>query len=314
MEKGIVRVVGKRGKGSFVSQLEEAVRGLEFVHVDCTSNSPDPVMREGLSPFFIGPVDCYDGLKSETFERAWQCAKVYPWMVDSAGNPNSGYFAWRDSMWAKKGFSKKSEIRSPVGKKNAGKCLYAWWKVDGEFKKLGYVAARKAIYMPVYAKAVVKSEAFRRLKEMLDSGKNLLLIDFDGYNIHHPKYNFTYNDAIHCPILKMGHGFVLAMMLEGLITVDDTGEVKYADGLMTPPPNREWPSDLRKLSPEALLQRNAACCGVTEEEYVSLDEPTRKLLRKAGLKKDIRARGFTIAGWKRLPLADKLASLRGGRC
>jgi len=216
-------------------------------------------------------------------------------------------------MWAKKGFGKKIDIRFPAGKGNSRKCLYAWWKVDGEFRKLGYVDARKAIYMPVYARAVVKSEVFRRLKEMLDSGKNLMLLDFDGYNIHHPKYNFTYNDAIHCPILKMGHGFVLAMMLEGLITVDDTGEVKYADGLMDDL-RKSYSHDLRKLSPEALLQRNAACCGVTEEEYVSLDEPTRKLLRKAGLKKDIRARGFTIAGWKRLPLADKLASLRGGRC
>ncbi len=293
MGKGIVRVVGKRGKGSFDSQLEDAVKGLEFVRVDCTSNNPDAVMKEGLSPFFIGPVECYDGLKSETFERAWQCAKVYPWMVDSDGNPNDRYFAWRDAMWAERGFGNKIDIRFPAGKGNARKCLYAWWKIGGEFRKLGYVAARKAIYMPLYAKAVVKSEAFRRLKEMLDSGKNLMLLDFDGYNIHHPKYNFTYNDAIHCPILKMGHGFVLAMMLEGLITVDSAGEVKYADGLMTPP-DREWPSDLRKLSPEALLQRNAARCCVTNEEYASLDESTRKMLWKAGSKKDIRARGFTI--------------------
>ena len=77
----MIRVVGKRGKGKFESQLDEAVKGLEFVRIDCTSNNPNPVMSQGLSPFYLGPVACYDGLVSQTFERAWQCAKVYPWMT-----------------------------------------------------------------------------------------------------------------------------------------------------------------------------------------------------------------------------------------
>ena len=46
----MIRVVGKRGKGSFESQLDEAAKGKEFVRIDCTSGNPDPVMREGLSP------------------------------------------------------------------------------------------------------------------------------------------------------------------------------------------------------------------------------------------------------------------------
>ena len=187
----MIRIVGKRGKGSFESQLDEAAKGKEFVQIDCTSGNKDEVMR-GLSPFYLGPVECYDGLKSETFERAWQCAKVYPWMENADGYPSEGYFAWRDMMWAKKGFERKIDIRFPVGKGNARKCEYAWWKVNGTFERLKYIPARKAIYIPLYAKAVVKTEAYRRLVELRDSGKNLMLIDFDGYNIHHPKYNFTY--------------------------------------------------------------------------------------------------------------------------
>ena len=223
----MIRIVGKRGKGSFESQLDEAAKGKEFVRIDCTSGNPDPVMREGLSPFYLGPVECYDGLVSQTFERAWQCAKVYPWMADADENPGEGYFAWRDMMWAKKGFERKIDIRFPAGKGNARKCLYAWWKVDDTFRKLGYIDGRKHIYLPLYAKAVVKTEAFRRLVELRDSGKNLMLIDFDGYNPWHPHYGFTsYNDVIHCPLLKMGHSFVLAMLLDGVIRVED-GEVKY---------------------------------------------------------------------------------------
>lgn len=115
----MIRIVGKRGKGSFESQLDDAAKGKEFVVVDCTSGNKDMEMVRGLSPFYLGPVETYDGLVSETFERAWQCAKVYPWMVDSANNPNSRYFAWRDEMWAKKGFESKLDIRFPAGK---GEC------------------------------------------------------------------------------------------------------------------------------------------------------------------------------------------------
>ena len=308
----MIRLVGKRGKGSFESQLDDAAKGLEFVRIDCTSGNSDPVMREGLSPFYLGPVECYDGLVSQTFERAWQCAKVYPWTLGTDGNPNARYFAWRDEMWATKGFGDKMSIRFPVGKKNVGKCLYSWWKVDGEFKPLDYIPARKAIYIPLYAKAVVKTEAYRRLVELCDSGKNLLLIDFDGYNIHHPRYNFTYNDAIHCNWLKMGHCFVLAMLLEGLINVDEKGVVTYADGLMDDP-HRSYSKDLRKLTEEQKLERGAATAGVTLEEWAALSSADRTLLRKAAKKQNAYARGFTKAAWKRLPMAEKFAILRGER-
>ena len=213
-------------------------------------------------------------------------------------------------MWAMKGFGDKMAIRFPVGKKNVGKCLYSWWKVDGEFKDLKYMPARKAIYIPLYAKAVVKTEAYRRLVELRDSGKNLLLIDFDGYNIHHPRYNFTYNDAIHCNLLKMGHGFVLAMLLEGLINVDEKGVVTYADGLMDDP-QRTYSKDLRKLTDEAKLIRGAHEGGVTLEEWTALSSADRRLLKKAAKTENAHARGFTKAAWMRLPMAEKFAILRG---
>ena len=305
----MIRVVGKRGKGSFESQLDDAAKGKEFVIVDCTSGNRDEEMIKGLSPFYLGPVECYDGLKSETFERAWQCAKVYPWMADANGNPDERYFAWRDAMWAKKGFENKIDIRFPAGKGNAKKCLYAWWKVGGEFRKLGYVEGRKAIYMPLYAKTVVKTEAYRRLVELRDSGKNLMLLDFDGYNPHHPKYNFTYNDVVHCPLLKMGHGFVLAMLLEGLIKVED-GEVKYAEGLMDPP-KKIYSPDLRKLTDEEKLIRGAKAGGVTLEEWTALSAADRTLLRKAAKRENVYARGFTKAAWMRLSMREKFAILHG---
>ena len=95
------------------------------------------------------------------------------------------------------------------------------------------------------------------------------------------------------------------MLLEGLITVDEDGEVRYAEGLMTPP-NRTWSSDLRKLSDEVKLARNATALGVTPEEFQTLDTATRKWLRAAAKKATVYARGFTKVGWKRLSLVEKL--------
>ena len=266
-------------------------------------------MSQGLSPFYLGPVACYDGLMSQTFEYAWQCAKVYPWMMTPDGNPSEKYFAWRDAMWGKKDFASKIDIRFPAGKGNVRKCRYAWWKVNGEFQKLNYISARKHIYIPLYAKTVVRTEAYSRLVALRDSGKNLMLIDFDGYNLHHPHYGLTYNDVVHCPLLKMGHGFVLAMLLEGLIHVDDNGEVEYVAGLMDDP-HREYSPDLRKLTEEQKLERGAKAAGVTVEEWEVLSASDRTLLRVASRKENIYARGFSKAAWKRLPMVEKFAILK----
>lgn len=307
----MIRVVGKRGKGSVESQLDDAAQGVVFEKIDCTSGSPDAVMKEGLSPFFLGPVETYDGMKSERFERAWQCSKVFRGFADANGNPSSEWFAWRDRMWADASNADHVAIRFPAGKENANArdTLYSYWKVNGEYRHLGYIDARKHIYMPVYARAVVKTEAYRRLCAMRDEGRNLLLVDFDGYNPHHPRYNFTYNDVIHCPLLKMGHGFVLAMLLEGLIKVDDAGNVTYADGLLDDP-HKYYSPDLRKLTDEQKLERAASCAAVTVEEYQSLFDSDRKLLKRAYSREACKARGIARAAWERLPLEEKLRVAR----
>ena len=110
----------------------------------------------------------------------------------------------------------------------------------------------------------------------------------------------------------MGHGFVLAMLLEGLINVDEKGVVTYADGLMDDP-HRSYSKDLRKLTEEQKLERGAKAAGVTLEEWTALSSADRKLLRAAAKKENVDARGFTKAAWKRLPMAEKFAILRGER-
>lgn len=37
----MIRLVGKRRKGTFESQMDEAVKGEEFVQIDCTSGNDE---------------------------------------------------------------------------------------------------------------------------------------------------------------------------------------------------------------------------------------------------------------------------------
>lgn len=176
------------------------------ISVNTTSKS-DHWSRD-LSPFFLGPVDLYCGLTSKNMENGWQFAKVYPEHVDKNGDPAQDYW-----LWATKGWEDSFAYRYPMGK--GRKPLYSLWNKE----KLGYIEARKQIYMPLYAKAVVKTKGFARLKEIYQGEKDVYLRDYDGYN--HKKLEMSYQDVINCESRKMGHAFVLAMILENYIEHTD---------------------------------------------------------------------------------------------
>lgn len=234
-ESSMVRVVSKRKPVE--QQLD--FKG-EYTLVDCTSHNQDSVMSRGLSPFFLGRdtgVECYDGLRAWNMENAWQYAKVYKQHTDASGSPTQEYFKWRDYGW-----SKLSADRHPMG--IGTKPLYSLWRVDGKLKHLGYVEAREQIYLPLYATLVVKTEAFKRLKAMHEAGTCLVLADFDGYNNFKTRPKMTWADVLHCDKRKMGHAFVLAMLLERLVSVEN-GNVVLSDALSSKP--AEVASDIMDL-------------------------------------------------------------------
>lgn len=167
--------------------------------INTTSRST--TWSKGLSPFFCGPVDLYGIYQAKNVENAWQYSKVYSQHVDAAQNPTEDYF-----LWAQTGWNKQKADRYPAGK--GAKPLYSWW--DGE--KLLYIEARKRIYAPLYAKAVQQTEAFAELRKIYESGEDFCLWDFDGYD--HVKKGMTYQDVLLNEKRKMGHAFVLAMLLD----------------------------------------------------------------------------------------------------
>jgi hypothetical protein len=155
-----------------------------------------------LSPMLLGPVEVKTGprtLVSKKMENAWQFTKVYPQFTDIYGNPCDLY--WK---WAIKGFEDDWSHRYPMGK--GAKPLYSLW--DNE--RLDYIEARKKIYMPLYKESVYKTEAFEKLKSIYLEKKEITLWDFDGYD----NTGLSWDDIINNPKKKMGHAFVLGMMLD----------------------------------------------------------------------------------------------------
>lgn len=215
MKRGTVKVISK--KESLQSQL---VNANDFYEIDCTSKSIDGLMKE-LSPFYLGPIECYDNMTSLCMENAWQYAKVYEGMVDEYNNPTQLYYDWRNN-----GFKQQKAKRYPLGK--GIKPLYSFWKINGNYYKLGYIEARKLIYIPLYAKAVVKTDAYKKLNEYLANGYNIALADFDGYC--NENYNKNIKQVVNNPNKTMGHSFVIKMLLDGLISVVNN-EVIYSDTL-----------------------------------------------------------------------------------
>lgn len=161
-------------------------------------------MYRELSPFILGPIDTYlEGVQAQNFENLWQFSKVYSeYLYDGA--IFWSWFAWRDAGWAD-----KRAHRYPMGK--GRKPVFSYW--DGE--RLGYIEARKIIYAPIYAENVKTTISYAQLAGLyLESGE-ITLKDYDAYD--HLKLGMTLKDVINNPNRIMGHAFVLAMMLEGVL-------------------------------------------------------------------------------------------------
>ena len=166
--------------------------------VNTTSKAADDWQRD-LSPFHLGPCDLYDGHESQNMENAWQYSKVYAKHAEDR-KPTEEYWEW-----AKEGWDNPRAVRYPMGR--GARPLYSLWQ--GE--ELGYIDARKKIYAPLYAEAVQRTQGWNRLKGLYENEKLIVLRDYDGY--YYASRNETLTDVLNNPSKKMGHAFVLAMLL-----------------------------------------------------------------------------------------------------
>jgi hypothetical protein len=157
----------------------------------------------GLSPFLLRAGRLYDDYTSVNVENAWQYCKVYRQHANDLEQPTDAYWAWAQTGW-----TNPRAVRYPMGK--GARPLYSLWR--GEH--LDYIDARKRIYAPVYARSVVRGAAFASLVAMVERGDGpIYLRDYDGYD--HVAQGKSISAVIHDPRKKMGHAFVLWMLLTG---------------------------------------------------------------------------------------------------
>lgn len=176
-----------------------------YMEIDTTSKGTN----KDLSPFYLGPCvwndPVFGQMSCKTFENLWQYSKVYKTHCDASGNPTNTYYKWRSY-----GFNKTRADRYPMGK--GKKPLYSLWM--GE--RLSYIDARKRIYIPMYSWLVVRTHSYQTLYNLIMSRKCVALRDFDGYD--YQSKNMTMENVINNSTRPMGHAFVIAMLLHGLIT------------------------------------------------------------------------------------------------
>ena len=221
------------------------------VVIDLTSRNPDRNFSHQVSPFFVGPVTGPDGASADSLEVFWQVGKVFP-HHELDGQPNSDYFNYRNEMYGKK----QGEISKPIMRHpyhefgyEADDMLYwAFWNSEkGEYERLSYLEGRKKVYVPEYAKLVADSDALKWMKSLLDQGKKIALLDFDGFNyycedamkIRYRAYvlkckkekrpilmsekNFTdikdMKSAVDFAYTPVGHAFVIKALLQGDLEV-----------------------------------------------------------------------------------------------
>ena len=172
-----------------------------YRRIDVTSHATD-IFRQ-LSPLYLGPIDLYDGYISRNMENAWQYTKVCRNHIGISGDPMPEYFEWALSGWY-----------SPFANPHACHGLpavYHWWAG----RKLDRITAQREIALPLYCTAAKKTEAYAQLKQLYDSGKNICLIDYDGFD--YESEGLTPNDIISSPTQVLGQSFMLKWLLEGII-------------------------------------------------------------------------------------------------
>jgi len=202
-QRGQVRVGTCHWEGS--KRIDPTFPG--FTNIICLTKSTEYGM---IGPYCLTiKVKFQDEEYNVIFENYFQSSKVYEVVPEACEvrsrfdrtviwkwpreqharkivNPDGGfyyqilpqYLTWRKALMLC-----PEPVRYPVGKHNTGQCLFSLKQnEDGTInpKMLNYVENRREIYLKEYVKLVKIHPEFLKLKERLNGGENLLIIEVDG--------------------------------------------------------------------------------------------------------------------------------------
>ncbi len=176
--------------------------GYERVNV-CSSGT----WGKELSPFFLRPTD----LVAPDFETLWQASKMYPCdEMPGTDTPNERFYKRQRNAFERA--RKHGKGLRHVGPRGV-KPVCAWYG-----RRLSYLEARRQIYVPTYVALARETSAFRRLRDMVASGTNVLLIGYDGYDYRTD--GKTLAQCMDDETRSFGHELVLAGMLTGELAIE----------------------------------------------------------------------------------------------
>lgn len=174
-----------------------------------------PIRRyydDGILPGFEAYEDGQAAV-CQSFEAYWQhCGKIYKQEMMDGIVYKSFYERRAKGLTMNLENSKAAELRRVYPKQKSGVPVLSYYQ--GTF--MDWVSSRILIYCPWYEKLVTETQAFRDLKEMVDSGVNVQLLDPDG-----PSAEDDYGvldreklkEALYSTDRPFGHGMVLAALL-----------------------------------------------------------------------------------------------------
>jgi hypothetical protein len=120
-----------------------------------------------LSPMLLGPIP---EVGAQKMENLWQFSKVIKDEVGPDGKPTQLFFDRQKAGFANPDGKRRKAHRSQT--------LFHYWNGKILYK----VDARKQIYCKHYAELVVKTDAYKALEELLNTGTNVQLLGYDGHD------------------------------------------------------------------------------------------------------------------------------------
>jgi len=142
------------------------------------------------------------------FENYWQSGKVYE------GIDVEKYKNWWQNLT-------QGKRRYPNSK---GKRVLHSIYPDGIVRD--YITSRKEIYVPEYFELMINTDALKKFKKLVESGKDVVIYDFDGPKTEDGELTCL---EVNLELLKakinddkfpFGHGYVVAGALAGYNPVD----------------------------------------------------------------------------------------------
>lgn len=222
--------VGKKCQRGVTGSIDPVINGA--LNINATSGSVNKINgipAKQFSPMILGPVDETQifGIGNQVamnFENYWQYGKIFRELghIGGDGHLTPEWYSFRN-----KGYHKVKADRHPVGTKStevkyvdaSGNRHFRYYTAISSMylnNICDYITSRKLIYAPVYAWLVVRTQAFAELRTMVDSGRDVQILDFDvipGSN----KVTLEFlRERINDPTTPFGHGNVLAGLLAGI--------------------------------------------------------------------------------------------------